>query len=113
MTDAHILVVDDYTPLAEVAAEVASLALDKPAEACGPLDAVDRLKAGRHSLVILNREMKPTDGPALIGEIKAAGSPARIVMMGTGMDATRAAQLGADTGLATPFNSASLLAALG
>ena len=103
-----ILVIDDYRPLAEAAATVAQMVTGRDVTLCLPGEAMAVLEADSFDLVILNRDMKPTAGPALCQAIRAdmRHADATLVMMGSQMDGARARGLGADEGIATPFNTA-------
>ncbi len=100
-----VLVVDDYRPLAEAAATVATMVTGVEARTALPSDALAELDIGDISLVLLNREMKPIAGPALAQSIRHAFPHVSIVMMGSQLDGARARALGADDGIATPFNT--------
>ncbi len=100
-----VLVVDDYRPLAEAAATVATMVLGIEADTALPGEALARLAKRDVALVLLNREMKPIAGPALAQSIRHAFPHVSIVMMGSQLDGARARALGANDGIATPFNT--------
>ena len=103
-----ILVVDDYRPLAEAAATVAHMVTGCEAQLCMPAEAMRLVREGAFALIILNRDMKPIAGAALCQKLRAdpVTRDVPILMMGSQIDPVRARALGADDGIATPFNSA-------
>ena len=109
-----ILVVDDYRPLAEAAATVAYMVTGCEAQLCTPAEAMVLAQENAFGLIILNRDMKPVAGAALCQQLRAdpATRDVPILMMGSQIDPVRARALGADDGIATPFNSAAFREAL-